>query len=90
MAIVSFFFLLVWGGACYGIWKLLHLPSKPIEHFVCSVHRSTYPPHPEDWTITHYIRVFRGLLWLLFGMSSFAGFLGFMGMIAAIGAMFTH
>jgi hypothetical protein len=43
MGIVSFFFLVMWGGACYGIWKLLHLPSKPIEHFVCSVYRSTYP-----------------------------------------------
>jgi hypothetical protein len=78
------------GGASYGIWKVLHLPSKPIEHFVCSVYRSTYPAHPEDWTITHRIRIFRGLLWLLFAISSFSALLGFIGAIAAIGLMFAH
>ena len=90
MGIVNLFFLVMWGGAGYGIWKLLHLPSKPLEHFVCSIYRSTYPPHPEDWTITHRIRMLRGLLWLLFAMSSLVAFLGIIGVIAAIGVMFTH
>ena len=90
MGIVTIFFLLLWGGACYGLWKLLHTPAKPIEHFVCSVYRSTYPPHPEDWAITHRIRVFRGLLWLLFGITAFSAFLSIVGVLAAIGLMFTH
>ena len=90
MGIVSLFFLLIWGGACYSLWRLLHLPSRPIEHFVCTMHRSTYPPHAEDWTITHHIRLLRGLLWLLFGMSSFATCVGLIGAIAAIGVMFIH
>jgi hypothetical protein len=90
MAILSLFFLCMWGAACYGFWKLLHLPSKPIEHFVCAMRRSTYPPHPEDWTVTHYIRMLRGLVWLLFVMSAFAFVVAFIGIIAGIGVLLTH
>ena len=90
MALLSLFFLAMWGGAAYGIWRLLHAPSKPIEHFVCVVRRNTYPPHPEDWTVTHYIRMFRGLLWLFLVMSSFAAVAAGVGVIASIGVMFTH
>lgn len=90
MGFVNFLFFVAMGGVSWGIWKLLHLPSKPIEHFVCSVYRSTYPPHPEDWTIPHYIRVLRGLLWLLFAISAFSATLGLIGVIAAIGVMFAH
>jgi len=86
----GFFALLMFGGICYGIWTLLHLRSKPIAHFVCFVYRSTYPPHPEDWAITHHIRVFRGLLWIVFGLSAFVGLIGFIGVIAALGLVFTH
>ncbi len=90
MGFMSLLFFAMWGGACYGLWKLLHLPSKPIEHLICSLYRSTYPPHPEDWVITHKIRVFRALLWLLLGMSSLAACFGLVGVVAAVGLLFVH
>ena len=86
----GFFALFMFGGIGYGIWALLHLPSKPIEHFVCFVYRSTYPPHPEDWAITHHIRVFRGLLWIVFGLSAFVVFIELIGVVATLGLISTH
>jgi hypothetical protein len=86
----GFFVLFMCGGMCYGIWRLLHLPSKPIEHFVCLVYRSTYPPHPEDWAITHHIRVFRGLFWIIFGINALLVFVFCAGVIAVLGTSFTH
>jgi hypothetical protein len=86
----NLFFFVIMAAASYGIWKVLRLPSKPIEHFFCSMYRSTYPPHPEDWAVTHNIRLVRGLLWMLCGISAFSALLGFLGIIAAIGLRFTH
>ena len=87
---VNLLFFLIMAGASYGIWKLLHSPSKPIEHFFCTMHRSTYPPHPEDWVVSHYIRVVRGLLWVVFGISSFSALIGFLGVLAAISLRLAH
>lgn len=86
----NFLLLLFFGGMWYGVWKLLHLKSGPIEHFVCFVYRSTYPPHPEDWAITHHIRLFRGMIWIVFGINSLVLFFISIGVIAAIGTMFAH
>ena len=88
---MGIFALLVFGPTAWGLWKLLHLQSKPIEHFVCFVHRSSYPPHSEDWVITHQIRVFRGLLWTLFVLNALVMFFFFVTGIAAMGGvMFGH
>jgi hypothetical protein len=90
MGLGNFLFFAIMAGVSYGIWKLLHLPSKPIEHIFCSMYRSTCPPHPEDWAVTHNIRIVRGLLWVLFGISSISALLGLLGVIAAIGVRLTH
>jgi hypothetical protein len=53
---------------------------KRLHHFICRLHRSPYPPHPEDWVITNRIRTLQFLIILLL----FSSGVGVIGSLAAL------
>lgn len=49
--------LVLFATAAWWMATLLFDRRKRVHHLICRLHRSPYPPHPEDWLITHHIRI---------------------------------
>ncbi len=72
--------LSLFGLAAWFLGGLLFDRRKRLHHFVCRLHRSPYPPHPEDWVITNRIRTLQFFIILLL----FSSFVGVIGSLAAL------
>ena len=74
-AIAELIMLSLFGSATWFLGGLLFDRRKRLHHFICRLHRSPYPPHPEDWVITNRIRTLQFLI-VLFLFSSLVGVVG--------------
>jgi len=74
-AIAALIMLSLFGSAAWFLGGLLFDRRKRVHHFICRLHRSPYPPHPEDWVITNRIRMVQ-LLVILFLFSAVVGVVG--------------
>jgi hypothetical protein len=72
--------LSLFGSATWFLGGLLFDRRKRLHHFICRLHRSPYPPHPEDWVITNRIRTLQFLIILLL----FSSGVGVIGSLAAL------
>lgn len=72
--------LSLFGSATWFLGGLLFDRRKRLHHFICRLHRSPYPPHPEDWVITNRIRTLQFLIILLL----FSSGVGIIGSLAAL------
>ena len=74
-AVAALIVLSLFGSAAWFLGGLLFDRRKRVHHFICRLHRSPYPPHPEDWVITNRIRMVQ-LLVILFLFSAVVGVVG--------------
>jgi hypothetical protein len=79
-AIVSIIMLSIFGSAAWFLWGLLFDRRKRVHHLMCRLYHSPYPPHPEDWAITHYTR----LVLFLIGLLLFSSLVGVVGSLAGL------
>jgi hypothetical protein len=79
-AVAELVMLSAFGSATWFLGGLLFDRRKRLRHFVCRLHRSPYPPHPEDWVITNRIRMLQLLLILLLFSTS----VGVVGSLAGL------
>ena len=81
-AVLALIMLSMFGSALWFTVGLLFDSRKRVHHLVCRLHRSPYPPHPEDWAITHRIR----MVLFLIGLFSFSLLVGVLGSLAGLAA----
>jgi hypothetical protein len=74
------FLLVLFSTAAWWLAVLLFDRRKRLHHFICRLHRSPYPPHPEDWVITNRIRTLQFLIILLL----FSSLVGVVGSLAGL------
>jgi hypothetical protein len=74
------FLLVLFSTAAWWLAALLFDRRKRLHHFICRLHRSPYPPHPEDWVITNRIRTLQFLIILLL----FSSLVGVVGSLAGL------
>lgn len=79
-AVAESFFLVLFGTVAWWTGKLLFDPRKRVHHLLCRMHRSPYPPHPEDWVITHHIR----LVLFVIGTFFVSALIGLIGSLAGL------
>lgn len=79
-AVGGSFLLVVFAMGAWWLGGLLFDRRKRVHHFVCRLHRSSYPPHPEDWVITHHIRI----MLVLIGLFFFSAMVGVVGTMAGL------
>lgn len=79
-ALAALITLLLFGSGAWFLVGLLFDGRKRVHRFVCRLHRSPYPPHPEDWVITHHIR----LVLVLIGLVLFSSVVGVIGSLAGL------
>jgi hypothetical protein len=79
-AIAALVMLSLFGSATWFLGGLLFDHRKRVHHFICRLHRSPYPPHPEDWVITNRIRTVQFLIILLL----FSSLVGVVGSLAGL------
>ncbi|HET7749878.1 MAG TPA: hypothetical protein VFK81_10890 [Terriglobales bacterium] len=72
--------LSLFGSAAWFLGGLLFDRRKRVHHFICRLHRSPYPPHPEDWVISNRIRTLQFFIILLLCFSS----VGVIGSLAGL------
>ena len=72
--------LSLFGSATWFLGGLLFDRRKRLQHFICRLHRSPYPPHPEDWVITNHIRTLQFFVIVLL----FSSCVGLVGSLAAL------
>jgi hypothetical protein len=72
--------LSLFGSATWFLGGLLFDRRKRVQHFICRLHRSPYPPHPEDWVITNHIRTLQFFIIVLL----FSSCVGLVGSLAAL------
>jgi hypothetical protein len=73
--VAALIMLSLFGSAAWFLGGFLFDRRKRLHHFICRLHRSAYPPHPEDWVITNRIRTVQFLI-ILFLFSSLVGVVG--------------
>jgi hypothetical protein len=74
-AVAELILLSLFGSAAWFLGGLFFDRRKRLHHFICRLHHSPYPPHPEDWVITNRIRTMQFLI-VLFLFSSLVGVVG--------------
>lgn len=72
--------LSLFGSTAWFLGGLLFDRRKRVHHFICRLHRSPYPPHPEDWVISNRIRTLQFFIILLLCFSS----VGVIGSLAGL------
>jgi hypothetical protein len=83
-AVAALVMLSLFGSAAWFLGGLLFDRRKRLHHFICRLHRSTYPPHPEDWVIPNRIR----MLQVLIGLLLFSSLVGVLGSLAGLALAF--